>query len=116
MHAKRLILAATLLASSAHGVAVAAPEQIFEARTTTQLLDACTVPPDDPAHGLAMQFCRGFALGVLSRQSQGCALPGDWPHTITGYAAWAHANPIHLDDNPGKSLIEFLDLHGRCRG
>lgn len=113
VQAKELILAAAMLGAT--GAAMAAPEQDFQARTTGQLLEICTTKPDDPAYGGAMKFCHGFALGVLAREPGGCTLPREWRRVFPGYAAWAHANPIHLDDNPGSSLVAFLDLHGLCR-
>jgi len=96
------------------GPAFAAPT--FQAGTTQELLDVCTTPRGHAAHAEAMQFCRGFALGVLSRQSRGCRLPSDWRGALAGYAAWVHANPIHLADGPGESLLAYLDRHGRCAG
>ncbi|MGK7870535.1 hypothetical protein [Falsiroseomonas sp. E2-1-a20] len=113
VHAKELILAAAMLGATS--AAMAAPEQDFQARTTGQLLEVCRTKPDDPAHANAMRFCHGFVLGVLARAPRGCTLPREWRRVFAGYAAWAHANPIHLDDNPGNSLVEFLDLHGHCR-
>ncbi len=71
-----------------------------------------------------MQFCRGFALGVLAQHRStaqpgvgawGCNLPADWRSMMFGYAAWVHANPLHLGDNPADSLMQYLDLYHGCR-
>ncbi|WP_216834087.1 Rap1a/Tai family immunity protein [Falsiroseomonas tokyonensis] len=112
-------MAGALLATVVACGQTAVPARSFGAGTTGQLLEACTAPSGDPSHGEAMQFCRGFVLGVLARQRDDgsrCTLSPDWRQTLAGYAAWAHANPIHLDDDPARSVVEFLDLHGRCSG
>jgi hypothetical protein len=127
MQSNVLIAAIIALVTMGLEPAVATPDRAAGIRTAGDLLAACALARDESPEAGARQagarrFCHGFLLGVLAwppdgRQPTGrtCEPPLDWRDALAGYAAWVHANPIHLDDNPARSLVEFLDLHGLCR-
>ena len=47
------------------GLAVAVTEEDFKARTTQNLLNLCTVSPDDPLYNQAINFCHGYLVGAF---------------------------------------------------
>ena len=112
--------ASTVAPPSAHAV----QEQSFEARTTSQLVDLCATPPNDPAYAQAVQFCHGFAAGALSYHRAAsrpgsnpnhCGLPANRREAVDRFVSWTRANPRVADDNPANALFRFLDANYACR-
>ena len=47
------------------GLAGAVSEKDFEAQTTENLINLCTVFPDDPLYHQAINFCHGYLAGAF---------------------------------------------------
>ena len=66
-----LLLAVFLLP----GLSGATDETDFQVRTTQDLIDLCTTPPDDPLYPHAINFCHGYLVGAFHYHEAAAAGP-----------------------------------------
>jgi len=98
----------------------------FPVRTTGDLAALCAPRPVDP-HAIAkLNFCHGFAQGVLSgelervRASQGTrriCLPSPGPtrtQTLAEFVKWVQAIPANANELAAAGLLKFLGERYPC--
>jgi hypothetical protein len=101
--------------------------QDFQVKTTADLLDLCTVSPDDPRHEAAIHFCHGFLVGAYAYHQAAAAGPGGHPlvcapdppptrnEAIAEFVAWAQAHPEYQGDQPVETEFRFLVAKWPCK-
>jgi Rap1a immunity proteins len=118
-----VFLAATVLMPALVG---AVTETDFEAKTTQNLLNLCTVPPNDPYYREAINFCEGYLVGAYqyyvseigddTREAFVC-LPTPPPsrnEAVRMFIAWAQARPQYLHERPVETEFRFLTEQWPC--
>jgi hypothetical protein len=126
MISKMLILvAAVLMLQPAWAGAVS--EKDFEAQTTEQLLNLCTVSPGDPLYPQAINFCQGYLVGAYKYYEAAhsgpnapkfVCLPNPQPERINAIAMfieWARAHPQYMKERPVDTEFRFLMEKWPCR-
>ena len=119
----RLILVCCL-AMSCISPALAAPPTIspkaapvfVNVRTAGDLADACTVKPATRTDFARLNFCNGFAQGVLqtNQQSQNgtkICIPSPSPkrsETMAEFARWVRADVSRKDDLASTAFLQFM--------
>ena len=97
----------------------AVTQDSFLVRTTADLVDLCSVPPSDPLHTAALNFCEGFGAGAYrifaeveaTRQEHMFCMPDtllDRGDTVTILVIWAKSQPNLLNGPPQDSIARFL--------
>jgi hypothetical protein len=97
----------------------AVTQDSFLVRTTADLVDLCSVPPSDPLHTAALNFCEGFGAGAYrifaraeaTRQKHMFCVPDsllDRGDTVTIFVIWAKSQPDLLKKPPESSIAAFL--------
>ncbi|TVR78150.1 MAG: hypothetical protein EA405_15225 [Rhodospirillales bacterium] len=119
-------LAAGLMAGALGGTAAAEPE-IFQVRTTADLIALCSVPENHADYVAAIHFCHGFAVGayqyywVLAGGEGGVRLvclpdpPPARDAVIEDFVRWAQARPEYHDEAPVESIMRYLIGQYPCR-
>ena len=109
------------------GFAGAVSEKDFEVQTTENLINLCTVGPDDPLHNHAMNFCHGYIVGAyhyyeaVSSGPKGIRLvcpPDPLParnDTIDMFIEWAKSHPQHWKETPVETEFRFLMETWPCK-
>jgi len=120
-----IILLSILLALPA--LAGAVSEEDFKMETTQNLINLCTVSPDDPLYHHAINFCHGYLVGAYhyyvaaSSGPKGIKLvcPPDPPpsrnETIQMFVDWAKAHPQYMKDKPVETEFRFLMETWPCK-
>ena len=97
--------------------AKAAPAPIsVNIRTAGELADACTTRPTDKASFARLNFCNGFAQGVMQtdRQSPNATkicMPNPSPKrsvTMKEFASWVRADVSRKDDVASVAFLQFM--------
>jgi Rap1a immunity proteins len=112
---------AVLVAASSSAANAAVTRDQFPPRTTGDLIALCSAAQDDPLMTASVNFCQGFAEGVVElalgyeavvRQGQQpFCLPMPRPshnEALAKFVAWANAEPKRLDSPPVIGLVRFL--------
>jgi hypothetical protein len=107
--------------------AVAANEKDFEVQTTENLINLCTVSPDDPLYHQAVNFCHGYLVGAFHYYEAAGSGPGglklvclpDPPpsrnDTIDMFIEWVRAHPQHWKEKPVETEFRFLMQKWPCK-
>jgi hypothetical protein len=93
-------------------------------RTAEDLAVACAVRPTTPSNAAMLNFCNGFAQGVVQTESQNpggskICLPKPAPkrsETMAEYAKWVSADAARKTDVASVSLIRFMSERYPCKG
>ena len=93
----------------------AAPVSV-SVRTAGNLADACTVKPANRTDFARLNFCNGFAQGVLqtNQQSQNgtkICIPSPSPkrsETMAEFARWVRADASRKDDLASTAFLQFM--------
>ena len=119
-----LFLVATVLVPALVG---AVTEADFEAKTTQNLLNLCTTPPNDPRYREAIHFCYGYLVGayhyhLAETDGEGgkrlVCFPTPPPsrnEAIRLFIAWAQAHPQYLNEQPVDTEFRFLTEKWPCQ-
>lgn len=119
-----LFLVTTMLVPALVGAVM---ETDFEAKTTQQLLNLCTAPPNDPHYREALHFCYGYLVGayhyhVASNDGKDgqplVCLPTPPPsrnEAISMFIAWAQARPQYMNERPVETEFRFLVEKWPCQ-
>ena len=119
-----LSLVATLLVPM---LVSAVTEADFEAKTTQNLLNLCTVSPNDPRYREALHFCHGYLVGayhyhVAHTAGEGgkrlVCFPTPPPsrnEAIRMFIAWAQAHPQYMNEPPVETEFRFLTEQWPCQ-
>ena len=101
-------------------LAGAVSEKDFEAQTTQNLINLCTVAPDDPLYHQAINFCHGYLVGAYDYYEAAGSGPGGvkmvcFPDpepsrndAIAMFIEWVKAHPQHLGERPVETEFRFL--------
>ena len=123
-HVMWLFLIATVLIPALVG---AVTEVDFEAKTTQNLLNLCTAPPNDPHYREALHFCYGYLVGayhyhVAETDGMGGKLlvcfptpPPSRNEAIRLFIAWAQAHPQYMNERPVETEFRFLTEKWPCQ-
>jgi hypothetical protein len=85
-------------------------------RTAGDLADACTVTPANQANSARLNFCTGFAQGILQTNSQNpngmkVCIPTPSPkrsETMKEFAGWVRADPSRKDELASVAFLRFM--------
>lgn len=117
------LLAAVLLPFQSFGAA--SPES-FKLRSAQDLVDLCSVSPDDPMAEAAHGFCYGFLSGAggyhraitAGKNSRALfCLPAEGVSRVEAanrYVAWSRGHPQHLGEAPVDNVIRFAVATWPC--
>ena len=123
-HVMWLFLVATMLVPALVG---AVTEADFEAKTTQNLLNLCTVPANDPRYGDAIHFCHGYLVGAYHYHLSETDGEGGKPlvcfptpppsrnEALGMFIAWAQAHPQYLNERPVEAEFRFLIEKWPCQ-
>ena len=116
-----------LFVSSVHAAAPtkspkAAPVNV-NIRTAGDLADACTVTPNSRTSFARLNFCNGFAQGVLQTQGQNpsgakICVPSPSPkrsETMKEFASWVRADASRRDDVASVAFLRFMAGRFPCQ-
>ena len=102
------------------GLAAAVSEKDFEANTTQDLVNLCSVSADDPFYHQAINFCHGYFVGAydyyeaVSAGPKGpklVCLPDPRPsrnEAIQMILEWMKSHPQYLNEPPVETQFRFL--------
>ncbi len=118
--------------------AQAATEKNFLVRNTQDIVQLCSVSPEDKLYTQAIHFCHGFLVGIYRTQNEFFSNPGLSPlvclpesfpspiksgvrevelsrnQTITGYIQWAKTNSDYMQDSVVTTVMKYLIDHFPC--
>lgn len=115
----RAALTLTLMLVLASGARAAVGDEDFQAKTTRNLINLCTVDESDPEAVAAVHFCHGFLVGAY-RYHQASSGPGNPPlvcfpenppsrdDAIEMFVQWALAHPQYMTERPVETEFRFL--------
>jgi hypothetical protein len=123
-----LIFCLTLFfVSSAHAAAPTkapkAPPVNVNIRTAGDLADACTAIPTSQTSLARLNFCNGFAQGVLQTERQNpsgtkICIPSPSPkrsETMKEFASWVRADASRRDDVASVAFLQFMAGRFPCQ-
>jgi hypothetical protein len=99
-----------------------APPVSLNVRTAGDLADACTVAPTSKASFARLNFCSGFAQGILQTNSQDTngtkiCIPNPSPkrsETMKEFAAWVRADVSRKDELASVAFLRFMTGRFPC--
>jgi hypothetical protein len=93
----------------------------LHARTAGELAAMCSVNPHEPAAEAKINYCHGFAQGVVDVELMH-GKPFCWPSpppsrdaTLEQFVRWVRAQPDRARENPVIGLMQFLRDRYPCR-
>jgi len=98
----------------------------FEVKTTKDLMDLCTAPPDDPLYDKAIHFCHGYLVGAYHYYAASTAGPNAVPilcppekrpsrdEIIQKFVEWTKARPQYWNELPVETEFRFLTEMWPC--
>ena len=104
----------------------AVTEEGFVVKTTRNLINLCTVSPEDPRYEEAINFCYGYLVGAYhysiaehSRDPKNLfvCLPDPKPsrnEVVALFVAWAKAHPQYMTDMPVETQFRFMAEKWPC--
>ena len=122
-----VLLLMTVFLVPGFAVAGGVTEEDFRADTTEQLINLCTVTPDDPYYREAIGFCHGYLVGAYEYYEAahmwagGAKLVcfGDPPpsrnNAISMFIEWAKAHPEYAQKAPVNTQFRFLTEKWPCK-
>lgn len=100
----------------------AAPSPNISIRTANDLANACAAKVTDRASFARLNFCNGFAQGILQTNSQNqsgtkICLPSPAPkrsETMTEFATWVRSDPSRRVQVASVAFLKFMAERFRC--
>jgi hypothetical protein len=91
-------------------------------RTASDLADACTVRPTNQSGFARLNFCNGFAQGILQTNSQSesgtkICMPNPAPkrsETMKEFASWVRDDPSRRVEVASVAFLRFMAGRFRC--
>lgn len=126
---KQKLLPSLLLAGSfliMPDTALAVTKHDFEALTTQNLINLCTVPSKDPLAQQAIHFCQGYLVGAFdfhmaerknSRQNPWFCLPKPEPsrnEIVAKFVKWTTSHPEYMHELPVETEFRFFITNYPC--
>lgn len=118
----------------------AVTENNFMVRNTQDIVELCSVSPEDKLYTQAIHFCHGYLVGVYHYQNELYKSPGLSPivciprmhssvsvnsemervelsrnHIIAGYTQWVKEHPDYLKEPIVDSLMKYLSDNYSCK-
>lgn len=102
-------------------------DEYFEAETTADFLELCTVAPDDPHAAAAVHFCHGYLVGAFDYHTASRTGPDRDPlfcypengpsqdEAVEMFVAWARARPQHNGEMPVETEFRWLIETWPCK-
>ena len=102
-------------------------EKQFELKNTQDLIDLCTVAPDDPLYHQAVNFCHGYLVGAYQYYAAAAAgpngvklvcFPDSHPtrnQAIDMFVTWAKAHPEYMQEKAVDTEFRFLMEMWPCK-
>ena len=124
---QRTIILLLIIVFLVPGLAGAVSEKDFEVQTTQNIINLCTVAPDDPLYQQAINFCHGYLEGAyhyyeaVSSGPKGIKFvcpPDPRPsrnEAIGMFIEWAKAHPQYLKETPVETEFRFLMEKWPCK-
>ena len=125
----RLILVFCLTLACASSIDAAAqtkslkpPPISLNIRTAGDLADACTVTPNNQTSFARLNFCNGFAQGILQTDRQNpngtkICMPNPSPKrsaTMKEFASWVRADVSRKDEVASVAFLRFMARRFPC--
>lgn len=124
----KVIVASIMLVMLMAGPSLAADvvAEDFKVKTTKNLINLCTVAPEDPLAPQAIHFCHGYLVGAFhyyaasrkgSEGAQMFCLPEEVPsrdETIEEFVAWAKDHPDYWGELPVETEFRFFSEIWPC--
>jgi hypothetical protein len=94
----------------------------FNIRTAGDLADACTVSPTNQTGFARLNFCNGFAQGIIQTNSQNpngtkICIPNPSPkrsETMKEFAGWVRADATRKDEVASVAFLRFMAGRFSC--
>ncbi len=86
-------------------------------RTAEDLAVACSASPTSAGNAALLNFCNGFAQGVLQTTQQKICFPKPPPkrsETMKQFAAWVQADTARRKEVASASFIKFMTERFPC--
>jgi hypothetical protein len=119
---KRLVLSAALAAAVPLTAGRAAQPITLKVNNAGDLADLCSAPPNSAGADARLNFCDGYADGVVSLQLEHatdkkpfCFPPGmNRRVTMDGFAKWVQGVPAHRSAPAPRALVQYLTERFPC--
>lgn len=120
------VLAMLVMVTAGPALAAGLNVENFEVKTTKNLLDLCTVAPEDPMYAQAIHFCHGYLVGAYHYYEASVSGPNAVPivclpekrptrnETIQMFIEWAKAHPQYWNEMPVETEFRFLTEKWPC--
>jgi hypothetical protein len=120
---RTILLALTLVWTVNAAPAPKSPTISLNIRTAEDLAVACSARPTTPSNAALLNFCNGFAQGVVQSESQNpggskICFPKPAPkrsETMAEYAKWVSADAARKKEVASTSLIRFMSEQYPCK-
>jgi hypothetical protein len=125
---RQLISALFLVAIVGPGIARAVTDEDFQAKTSQNLLNLCTVPASDPRAQEAIHFCHGYLIGAYHYHIAETAGPDiakrlvcipasgvTRNEALAMFVDWAKARPQYMNESPVDTEFRFLIEKWPCK-
>ena len=90
-------------------------------RTTGELAELCAANPNQPLGDAMVNFCHGFAQGVVDMALHGANRPFCFPSppptrnaTLADFVGWVRAEPARSREPAAEGLTQFLAQRYAC--
>ncbi len=117
-----LLAAATLFAASLSIGPAQAQAISLHVRNAGDLADMCSANPRDPTGDARLNYCNGFAQGVIDLElrhstARPFCFPPDLKREVTmhDFASWVRAVPSRASEEPTGTLLRFLAERYPCK-
>jgi hypothetical protein len=120
-----IVCAALVFGSPTHAAAPTAPTKeptSINVKTANDLADSCTVTPSSKISFARLNFCTGFAQGILQTNAQNSdgtkiCLPNPAPkrsETMKEFATWVRADPARRVQLASVGFLRFMAERFPC--
>ena len=119
-----ILLAGNFLITSS---ALAVTKHDFEALTTQNLINLCSVSSKDPLAQQAIHFCQGYLVGAFdfhmaerkdAKKKPWFCLPKPEPsrdEIVAQFVKWATAHPEYMQELPVETQFRFFITNYPCK-
>jgi hypothetical protein len=111
------------IAALAAGSALGAEPGGFAVRNAGDLASLCSGGPGGGERTAALNFCHGYAQGVvaleLQHEKRAFCIPNPSPsrtQTMNEFVTWARSNPTRLSGSASEAVVAFFRERFPCKG
>jgi Ssp1 endopeptidase immunity protein Rap1a len=107
--------------------AEAVTADMFRVRSTADLVEICSVPPNDAMHAAAIGFCHGYGVGAFHYYQASVSGPEGKPfvclpdpppsrtEALQTFLTWVRENPQYMGEPAVDTLFRWLAGTWPCR-